>query len=124
MKKLSQKERMKVTLDMFGDMHKKLKESNPTAKEVRAANIKVVVASPEWQKIRHDFIGTWNDTPEENVKRMRDYIGNMSDPIKVRQVLNYVTSSGFRIGIISHTSITKFREEVREAWATLIEKDK
>ena len=63
MKKLSQKERMKVTLDMFGDMHKKLKESNPTAKEVRAANIKVVVASPEWQKIRHDFIGTWNDTP-------------------------------------------------------------
>jgi ABC-type sulfate transport system substrate-binding protein len=124
MKKLSQKERMDVTLRMFGDMHKELRKSNPTAKEVRAANIKVVVASPEWQKIRHAFIGTWQDTPEENVKVMRDYIGNMNDPIKVRQVLNYVTSSGFRIGIISHPSISKFREEVREAWANLIEKDK
>ncbi len=124
MKKLSQKERMDVTLRMFGDMHQELKKSKPTAKEVRAANIKVVVASPEWQKIRHSFIGTWQDTPQENVKIMRDYIGNMTDPIKVRQVLNYVTSSGFRIGIISHPSISKFRDEVREAWANLIEKDK
>lgn len=123
MKKLSQKDRMKVTLSMFGDMHKELRRSHPTAKEVRRANIKVVVASPEWQKIRHDFIGTWHEHPEENIKIMRDYVGNMTDPIKVRQVLNYVTSSGFRIGIISDPSITKFREEIRDAWARLLEKE-
>jgi hypothetical protein len=119
MKKLSQKERMEITLRMYGDKHKEFRKSDPTPREVKAANIKVVVAQPEWQKIRHGFIGTWNDTPEENVRTMRKYIGNMKDPIKVRQVLNYVTSSGFRIGIIDHPDITKFREEVRDAWKNL-----
>jgi hypothetical protein len=124
MKKLSQKERMDITLRMYGDKHQQFRKSNPSPSEVRAANIKVVVAQPEWQRIRHSFIGTWQDTPKENVQKMRNYVGSMTDPIKVRQVLNYVTSSGFRIGIISHPFITKFREEIREAWSRLLEKEK
>lgn len=122
MKKVSQKERMEITLRKYGDEHRKFRQSNPTPEEVRAANIKVVVAQPEWQKIRHSFIGTWQDTPKQNIKKMRDYVGSMTDPIKVRQVLNYVTSSGFRIGIISHPSIAEFREEIRDAWAKLLKK--
>jgi hypothetical protein len=120
-KKPSQKERMKMTLELYGDEHREFRKTNPTPQEVRAANIKVVVAEPAWQKIRHGFIGTWNDTPKENVWVLEQWLGDGKDPIRVRQILNYVTSSGFRIGIISHPEIDRIRDKVRGIWKKMLE---
>lgn len=79
-------------------------------------DIRKVVALPEWQALRGDLVGTWKKTPEENVKRLRAFGGDLTDPRKVRILVNYLTGSGFRIGVISHPEITKYLEEVREAW--------
>jgi hypothetical protein len=113
---MNQKDRKRITLETYGDDHIAFRRSKPTAAQVRAANIKVVVAEPGWQDIRHEFIGTWNKTPAENVKVLEEWLGDGSDPIRVRQVLNYVTSSGFRIGIISHPEIDRIRDKVRSIW--------
>jgi hypothetical protein len=79
-------------------------------------DIRKVVDLPEWQALRKDLVGTWKKTPEENVRRLREFGGDLSDPRKVRILINYLTGSGFRIGIISHPEITKYRDEVREVW--------
>jgi hypothetical protein len=117
---MKQENRMSLTLKEFGEDHKAFRKSNPTAKDVRAMNIKVVVAEPGWQQIRHDFIGTWKKTPEINVSRLRKWLGRYDDPIRVRQVLNYLTSSAFRIGVISHPSIDKLRDKVRIEWKKML----
>lgn len=78
-------------------------------------NIKDVVNDPEWQAIRIAFLGTWKLTPEKNVKVLRDYVGNFSDPLKVRRVSNYLTGSGFRSGKIVHSEIDKLLTEIRKA---------
>jgi len=76
--------------------------------------IKEVVNDSEWQKLRLSFIGTWKTTPTENILKLREYIGDGSDPLKVRRIHNYLTGSAFRIGIISHPEITKFLNEVKQ----------
>lgn len=120
-KKISGRERMKVTLELYGDEHQKLRDSNPSAKQVRASNIKVVVAEPGWQEIRHKLVGTWKETPEKNIEMIEKWLGSGKDPIRVRQVLNYLTSSGFRIGIISNPEIDRLRDKVRKIWADMLE---
>lgn len=119
-KKIKGKDRMKITLELYGDDHKKLRASNPSPETVRATNIKVVVAEPGWQEIRHKLVGTWKDTPDENIKLLEDWLEDGSDPIRVRQVLNYLTGSGFRIGIITHPEIDRLRDKVRKIWASLL----
>jgi len=116
--------RREETLKTFGEKLKEFAASNPSAKEVRAQNIKIVVAEPEWQDIRAEFVGTWKDKEQskKNVLRLRRYLGSMKDPLKVRRALNYLTCSAFRIGIISSDEITQLREEVREAWKELLAK--
>jgi hypothetical protein len=116
---MNQKDRMKITLETYGDDHKAFRKSNPSPTEVKAANIKVVVAEKGWQEIRHNFVGTWNKSPAENVKVLEKWLGDGKDPIRVRQILNYVTSSGFRIGIISHPEIDRIRDKVRSIWDEL-----
>jgi len=78
------------------------------------SDIQEVVNDEEWQELRKSFVNTWKKTPEENIKKLRDYLGGMEDPLKLRRVHNYLTGSGFRIGVISHPEITKLLEEVRE----------
>ena len=122
--KYAQKDRMKQTLLRFGVAHNAFRATKPTPQEVRAMDIRVIVAQPEWQQIRHDFVGTWKnkDKVKDNIKRMRDWLGDGTDPIKVRQILNYVTGSGFRIGIITDPAIDTFRDEVRIIWAKMLNK--
>jgi hypothetical protein len=117
--------RKENTLKTFGAKLKEFAATHPSAKEVRAQNIKIVVAEPEWQDIRAGFVGTWKDKEQavKNVKRLRSYLGSMKNPLKVRRALNYLTSSAFRIGIISSKEISELREEVRAAWKDLLGED-
>ena len=98
-------------------------KTNPTpdGKTVKGMDIRVVVAEEKWQELRTSFVGTWKHTPVENVKRLREYVGDMTDPLKVRRVLNYLTGSAFRIGIIEGNGIEELREEIRTSWKTLNE---
>ena len=75
--------------------------------------IQEIVNDSEWQSLRKSFVGTWKKTPVENCKKLRAYLGNLSDPLKVRRVHNYLTGSAFRIGIIQHEEINKLLTIVR-----------
>jgi hypothetical protein len=90
--------------------------SRPVHDKFRLGDIKEVVNLPEWQELRKSFIGTWKKTPEENVAKLHSFLGSISetDDRKLRIVHNYLTGSGFRSGNISHPSITKLLNQVRE----------
>lgn len=110
------------TLKLYGEACKEFAALNPSAAEVRSANIKLVVAEPVWQDMRARYVGTWKteELMKANINEMRGYLGKMDDPLKVRRSLNYLTSSAFRIGIISSPEISKLRDEVRIAYAKLL----
>lgn len=95
---------------------KALYKQNLSAREVKALDIKIVVADPEWQKIRSDLKGSWKSNMVGNIKILRDYVGDLSDPFKVRRVLNYVTGSAFRMGIIQSDHLDKFRKIIQDKW--------
>ncbi len=73
-----------------------------------------LVKDPDWQKLRQSLVGTWKLTPEQNVRKIRKYLGPIrkTENRKLTIVMNYLTGSGFRIGRIFHPSITKLRKEV------------
>lgn len=75
---------------------------------------KELVNLPEWQRLRESLLGTWSKSPEDNVKKLRDFLGDLSttDERRLRIILNYLTGTGFRLGKISHPSIQKLRTEV------------
>ena len=77
-------------------------------------NIKDVVNREDWQTLRRTFIGTWKKTPTDNVLKLRTFLGVITSPTdeKLRIVHNYLTDSGFRIGMISHSQITELLNEV------------
>lgn len=80
-------------------------------------DIREVVNREDWQSLRRSFVGTWKHQPIENVKKLREFLGtvyNNSNPDKLRIVHNYLTGSGFRIGIISHPEIDRLLNEVRD----------
>ncbi len=87
-------------------------------------DIRDIVNDPKWQKLRGGFVGTWKTHSKENVLALRQYLGAMRDPMKVRRVHNYLTGSAFRIGIISSPGITRLLNEVRVAWTNIKEKTK
>ena len=75
-----------------------------------------LVKDPEWQKLRSSMVGTWKSNPTKNCKLLRNYLGNIKTCSydKLRIVLNYLTGSGFRIGIIKHSCINKLLNEIRK----------
>jgi hypothetical protein len=110
----------KVALDRVGLLDEFLKDNpNPTGKQVKNLKIQIVVADRGWQELRGSFVGTWKHTPEENVKRLSDYVGDMNDPLKVRRVLNYLTGSAFRIGIVEGSGVEELRKKIRNSWKKL-----
>ena len=77
--------------------------------------IQEIVKLPEWQILRASLVGTWKKTPVKNVKRLRKFMGSKPwEYRKMRIMLNYLTGSAFRIGIIQHNSIQKLLNEVRQ----------
>lgn len=79
-------------------------------------NIQDIVQIPEWQKLRAYFVGKWKSQPEKNLQMLKDFAGDLTklSNRRLRIVQNYVTGSGFRIGIISSDEIQKFVEQVRK----------
>lgn len=108
--------RANQTLSLNGFKLKDLYLKNLSPREVKALDIKIVVADPEWQKIRSSFVGTWKTDAKKNISVLKKYVGDMSDPFKVRRVLNYLTGSAFRMGIINSPEIEKLRNQIRTAW--------
>lgn len=76
-------------------------------------NIKEVVNDPEWQHIRESMVGTWNLIGDDNCKRLRWYLDDFSDPLKLRRVHNYLTGSGFRSGRIKCDEVDQLLKEIR-----------
>lgn len=83
-------------------------------------DIRQVVDDPTWQALRRSLVGTWKDSPVYNVVKLREYLGDFSDPFKLRRVHNYLTGSAFRIGVISHLEIDLLLEQVRDAREVLV----
>lgn len=77
-------------------------------------NIKDVVNNKQWQDLRKSFLGTWKRNQVDNVKRLRIYLDNFSDQLKLRRALNYLTGSGFRTKVISHPEIDKLLNEIKK----------
>lgn len=105
--------RANQTLNLNGLKLKDLYLKNLSPREVKALDIKIVVADPEWQRIRSSFVGTWKTNSAKNVEVLKKYVGKMDDPFKVRRVLNYLTGSAFRMGIIHSAEIEKLRNQIR-----------
>jgi hypothetical protein len=77
--------------------------------------IQELVKDEEWQKLRSSLVGTWKTNPERNCKLLKQYLGDIHtcEYKKLRIVLNYLTGSGFRIGIIKHPCIDSLRNEIK-----------
>jgi hypothetical protein len=77
---------------------------------MRLNDIQEIVKDPEWQKLRKSFLGRWRANPTVCLGELKAYLGNVTDRHDHRfiHVYNYVTGTGFRVGIISHPSITDF----------------
>jgi len=104
------------TLKLCGLKLKDLYKQGLSPKDVKTLDIKIVVADPEWQKLRSQFVGTWKTNASGNVKLLKAYLDDYTDPFKIRRVLNYLTGSTFRIGIINNQDIEKLRNKVRSVW--------
>lgn len=76
-------------------------------------DIREVVNDPQWQALRKSLVGTWKRDPAGNVAKLRSYLGGGDDPLRNRRILNYLTGSAFRIGIVSHPSISELLAWVR-----------
>ena len=76
-------------------------------------NIKDVVNDPEWQALRGSMVGTWMKGAKANVARLRIYLDDFGDPLRVRRVHNYLTGTAFRTRRIAHPSIDKLLVKLR-----------
>lgn len=82
--------------------------------KVNGRDIRAIVAQPKWQALRASFVGTWKHTPDDNVVRLRQYLDEEGwQPDAVVRVLNYLTGTAFRIGLITSPAIEALRYEVR-----------
>lgn len=77
--------------------------------------IQQIVADPEWQDLRASLVGTWRACPVENVHCLTTYLGDLTCPLRLRRVHNYLTGTAFRIGSITHPAIDDLLARVRMA---------
>ena len=76
--------------------------------------ISELVKDPAWQKLRISLLGQWKINPIKCCQKLREYLGSISNTTedKLRIVMNYLTGSGFRHGVIKHPCIQKLRDEI------------
>lgn len=76
--------------------------------------IKEIVKSPKWQKVRQSLVGNWNLKADWCCLQLRKFISPMNKATvsELRIMMNYLTSSGFRMGKIKHPCIQPLRTEV------------
>ena len=79
-------------------------------------DIREIVNLPEWQELRGSLVGCWKKDPEGSLLKLKKFGGNLLELSnrRLRILQNYVTGSGFRIGIISSPSIIEYTNLVKE----------
>ena len=83
-------------------------------KRVYGKDIRDIVREPAWQALRQSLVGTWKHTPDDNVRKLAEYLDNACwDRYAVVRVLNYLTGTAFRIGAINTPRIESLRVRVR-----------
>lgn len=78
-----------------------------------------VVKDPTWQTLRGKMVGTWSSRPRRNVRWLREYLfplpeEHLERTLRLRRVLNYLTGSGFRLGVIEDPAIDRLLSDVRQ----------
>ena len=71
-------------------------------------------SDPVWLELRGSMIGTWKEKAEENIQKLKEYLGPIRDrrDPKYRRVHSYLTSSGFGRNGIQHPAISRFLIEI------------
>lgn len=77
--------------------------------------IRELVKDATWQQTRASLVGRWKRDPEQCCSLLRIWLGpvDTATDIHLKIMWNYLSSSGFRIGIISHPCITELKTSVR-----------
>jgi hypothetical protein len=60
-------------------------------------NLRKFLTDPEWHELKGKLSLSWKKDSESNVQLLRNYLGDFSDPVKVRRVSNFLTGTGFRL---------------------------
>jgi len=78
-------------------------------------DIRDIVNLPEWQVLRASFVGNWKKNSDKCLKELKEFGGDLKilSNRRLRIIQNYVTGSGFRIGIISSPDIISYTQEVK-----------
>ena len=76
-------------------------------------NIKKIVDDPQWQALRQSMVGTWTLMASDNCRKLRNYLGDFTDPLKNRRVLNYLTGTAFRIGRIHSEDVKQLINDIK-----------
>lgn len=76
--------------------------------------IREIVKNQEWQRVRKSLLGQWKKRPEWCCQQLRHYLGSISSTSddKLRIIMNYLTATAFRIGIIKPPCVIKLRAEI------------
>ena len=81
---------------------------------ITTRSMKELVKRKDWQQLRKSMLGTWRQTPVENVQKLRKWLGPLetAEYDKLRIVMNYLTGTGFRTGRITHPEIQRLRDNI------------
>jgi hypothetical protein len=79
----------------------------------KGQDIRQIVDDPEWQELRLSFIGTWKSKVEENVIKLEKYLGDDPSEMKLVRVYNYLTGTGFRMGVIGNSETENLKNLVK-----------
>jgi hypothetical protein len=60
-------------------------------------NMRKFLTDPEWYELKGKLSHAWNKDSESNVQLLRNYLGDFSDPSRLRKVSNLLTGTGFRL---------------------------
>jgi len=75
-------------------------------------SIKELVKNPDWQKVRISLLGQWKKKSLWCCQQLTKYLGSISSTSddKLRIVMNYLTGTAFRIGLISYPCVKRLRK--------------
>ena len=70
-----------------------------------------LVKRKDWQDLRESLLGKWKSEPEKCCQKLKSFLGSIktTEEDKLRIVMNYLTSSAFRHGVIKHPCTFKLR---------------
>jgi len=76
--------------------------------------MKQMMVNSSWQEVMKSMHGNWKKKPEENLRILRKYLGDMKDKLKVFRVYTYLTGTGFENGTIKHQGIDQLLSMIRK----------